>query len=536
MDGKYAVEHASMFVGKEANLSWITSLKMDLSYFKNKDGIMLQDSSKVVVQFGRGKADVLFGERITLNKDYDLNYPISKEIFSGAPIEKLLSPNVSLDQLRPIPLNSPEQYTYLNVEQINQLKSFRTIAAVGYLLSQGYYSLGKFELGPLEYLYHKNNIEGNRIRVGGRSTASFSEKVYLQGYLAYGLEDKEVKYYLRSAVSLNGKSVAQFPAHYVEGSIQHDVFTPGRSIGYLKGDSFFRSFGGNRPNKWMNTDAYRVGHLIEFGNHVSVNTSFTHQRRSPLADLQFISSGDPSLFINSINTNDIQITLRWAPFEKFYYRNLQRSTIIENHPVFNLQYNKGIQGFWGASYNYDALRFAASKRFFMNQFGFGDVTGSVGKIWGVLPYTLLELPNVQEESDRHSISYERTNMMEFVADQFIKLSYDHQFNGFILNKIPLIKKLKLREIAGVKMFYGKLSDHNNPLLSSKVISFDKDQEGLVSTHVLGKGPYWEGYIGLQNIFKIFQVQYYKRLTYLSLPNEREDGFWKNIRISLRLEF
>ena len=536
MDGRYAVERANMSVDKQANLSWVTQLNMNLSYFKNIDGVMLQDSSHVLVQFGGGKKDVLFGERMSVNTDYDLNYPISKEIFEGQPIEKKLNPNLSLNQIRPVLLNVAEQNTYINVDQINQLKSFKTLAAIGYLLSQGYYSLGKFEIGPLEYVYHRNNIEGNRVRLGGRTTPSFSEKVYLQGYLAYGFEDKQVKYSLKTAVALNGKSVATFPAHYLEGMVQHDVFDPGRSLGFLKGDSFFRSFGGNRPNKWMDTDAYRLAHMIEFGNHVSVNTSFTHQRRTPVGDLKFVSSGDSSLLINNINTNDIQVVLRWAPFEKFYYRNLERTTIPENYPVFNIQYNKGIKGFWGASYNYDALRLAVSKRFFMNQIGFGDATITAGKIWGVLPYPLLEIPNVAEVTDRHSISYERTSSMEFVADQFIKFAYDHKFNGFILNKIPLIKKLKLRELLGVRMFYGNISDSNNPYLSDDVIYFDRGNDGNIMTNLLSNKPYWEGYVRLQNIFKIFEVQYYKRLNYVSYPSAREDGFWRNLRISIKFEF
>lgn len=536
MDGRYAVQQANLSVDRQANLSWITSLNFNLSYFKNKEGIMLQRKSHVTAQFGRKTSDILFGELVTINEDYDLNYPFTSQTFEGAPIERKIDKGLVFNTIRPVPLNISEQFTYYNVDQINQLKSFRTLAAVGYLLSQGYYSFGKFEMGPLEYLYHNNNIEGARFRVGGRTTAAFSERVFLQGYLAYGLKDSELKYFLRGAVSLNGKSVAQFPAHYVEGTIQHDVFDPGKSIGFLKGDSFFRSFGGNRPQKWLDTYAYRIGHLIEFGNHVSVSTGFTHQRRSPLGDLKFISSADSSVLLNQINTNDLQVVLRWAPFEKFYYRNLERTTIVENHPVFKIQYNKGLKGFWGANYEYDALRFAASKRFFMNQIGFGDVTFSTGKIWGTLPYPLLEIPNVEGVQDRFSISYERTKTLEFVADEFVKVSYDHQFDGFFLNKIPLIKKLKLREIVGVKMFYGKLSDRNNPQKSDDVILFDRGNDGHVMTNVLGNNPYWEGYIGLQNIFKILQVQYYKRLNYVSFPNARSDSFWNNLVISLRIDF
>lgn len=536
MNGRYAVQRAKMAVGKEANLSWVTALEMTLSYFQNQDGIMLQDTSHVLVQFGNGKNDLLFGERMAVNQDYNLKYPINKNIFLGAPVESRLNQNMPISELRPIELKVSELYTYLNVDSINHLKSFNTIAAAGYVVSQGYYPFKAFELGPLEYLFHRNNMEGSRVRLGGRSTQYLSDKVYLQGYLAYGFGDQKVKYYLKSAFSLNGKSVSTFPAHYIEAEVQHDVITPGRSLGFLKGDSFFRSFGNNRPTKWFDMDAYRLGHLVEFGNHVSVRTSFTYQSRTPLGDLHFVSSGDTSHFLKHINTNDIEVKLRWAPFEKFYYRNLERNTIIENHPVFTLQYNKGIKGLWGSGYNYDALRLSITKRFFMNQLGFGDLTVSGGKIWGVLPYPLLEIPNIQDIVDRHSISYERTSPMEFVADRYIKFAYDHSFNGFILNKLPFIKKLKLRENFGARMFYGGLSKANNPFLSDKVIEFDRDDEGSSNTTMLRNLPYWEGYVGVSNIFKVLRIDYYKRMNYVSAPNAQHYSFFGNLRFAIEISF
>ncbi|MCA5003983.1 DUF5686 family protein [Sphingobacterium bovistauri] len=532
MDGQYAVKSAQMRLDEKVNVSFVNDLQLQLSYFKDVSGVMLQDTSAITVTFGRGTKDALFGHRMNVNQKYDLRHIAADGIFMGSPVEKRLSARKTLQELRPIQLSSSEQSTYTNIDSLNNLTSFRTMMAMGYLLSQGYYSLGKFELGPLEYLYHQNNIEGNRIRIGGRSTAAFSEKVYLEGYLAYGIKDQDLKYNLRTAVSLNGKSIVAFPAHYLEASVQHDIFEPGKGIGFLKGDSFFRGFRSNRPAKFLNTDAYRIGHMIEFGNHVSLSSKVTLQRRNPVGDLRFALSADSTQFLNTINTSDLQFVLRWAPNEKFYYRNLNRTTIVEKYPVFNIQYNKGLNGFLGGDYNYDALRFSASKRFFLNQLGFGNMTISAGKIWGTLPYPLLEMPNIQENKDRHTISYERVNSMEFVADQYLKLAYDHRLNGFLLNKIPLIKKLKLREVFGARMFWGDLSQKNNPYMSNDVVYFDKDTEGKILTNVMGKDPYWEGYVGLDNIFRVLRVQYYVRMTYNEIKEPIRDRF----RLSLHFSF
>lgn len=531
MDGRYAVKSAQMQLDEKANVSWVNDLRLRLSYFKDQSGVMLQDTSEITVLFGRGSKDAIFGNRFSVNQKYDLEHAEKENIFSGAPIEKRLEEKSYLASNRPVQLNLAEQATYRNIDSLNNLSSFRTMMAMGYLLSQGYYSLGKFELGPLEYLYHQNNVEGSRFRLGGRTTAEFSEKMYLEGYLAYGTKDQALKYNLRTAISLNGKPVMTFPAHYIEGNIQHDIFEPGKGLGFLKGDSFFRSFRSNRPTKFMQTDAYRLGHLIEFGNHFSLSSMMTLQRRNPVGDLRFALSADSTQFLTSINTSDLQFVLRWAPNEKFYYRNLARNTIIEQYPVFSLQYNKGLNGFLGGDYNYDALRFSVSKRLFLNQLGFGDVTASVGKIWGTLPYPLLEMPNIQEQRDRHTISYERVNSMEFIADQYMKFAYDHKLNGFLLNKIPLIKKLKLRELFGARMFWGDLSTKNNPYLSTDVVYFDRDKEGKIMTNVMTKEPYWEGYVGLDNILRVLRVQYYVRKTYNEIKEPIRDRFRATLHFS-----
>ncbi|ERJ61422.1 hypothetical protein M472_21945 [Sphingobacterium paucimobilis HER1398] len=532
MDGRYAVKNVELKVDKKANISWVNDFNISLSYFKNAEGIMLQDTSRVFVVFGRGKVDALFGERSSVQYRYDTQRVIPDTVFNGSPIEVRLSTGEDIRDRRPVALNAHEQRTYTNIDSLNDLKSFKSLLAVGYLLAQGYFPVGKIEFGPLEYLYHMNEMEGQRLRLGGRTTAALSDKVYMEGYLAYGFRDERFKYYLRTAMALNGKSVATFPAHYLEASTQYDIFEPGKAIGYLKGDSFFRSFVSNKPTKWLETEAYKLGHVYEFGNHVSVATNITHQRRRAIGDLRFPLTVDSTQSLAQINTSDIEVTLRWAPFEKFYYRNLQRRTIIESYPVFSLQYNKGIKGFIGAGYDYDALRLSVSKRFFMNQLGFGDVTMTAGKIWGVLPYPLLEMPNIQETRDRHTISYDMTNSMEFVADQFLKISYDHELNGYILNKLPLLKKLRFREIFGARMFYGQLSKDNNPYTGDGVVYFDTHKKGHTMTHVLGKNPYWEGYVGLDNILSIFRVQYYYRFNYREHPSISKERF----KLSLNFDF
>jgi hypothetical protein len=59
-------------------------------------------------------------------------------------------------------------------------------------------------------------------------------------------------------------------------------------------------------------------------------------------------------------------------------------------------------------------------------------------------------------------SYNLMNFLEFVSDHYATAYIDHYFNGFFFNKIPLLKKLKWREVIEAKVLYGGLRNENNP--------------------------------------------------------------------------
>ncbi|HAU53566.1 MAG TPA: carboxypeptidase-like regulatory domain-containing protein [Sphingobacterium sp.] len=534
-DTRYAVHSATLNIGRSANINWINDVQIDLSYSEFKNGSMLPVRADLKMLFGGSKSDVLYGRRETQYLGHRTD-SISNENFAGVPVEKryLLqsAPQVPIVGVRPTPLSHAELGAYQKVDSVQNMRSFNQLVALGYLLAKGYYNAGKVEFGPLEYLYSRNNYEGNRVRLSGRTTRLFSEKAYIEGYTAYGDKDKELKYYLSTAFTLNGERIVQFPANYLRFTVQHDVMEPGRGLGFLKGDGFFRSFGKNRPNKWQFNDIYRIDHLIEFGNHVSVGTAFTHTRRQPRADLFYINSLPLPDTVRQVNTNDLQLILRWAPNEEFTYHNLDRGTVENKYPIFTLQYNKGLKGFWGADYSYDALRFSIFKRLFLSPAGQADFEFSGGRIWGKhLPYTLLELPDVNRDKQGPLVNFDLMATSEFVSDQFLKLTYYHNWNGFFFNRIPLFRRLKWREVTGFKAFYGKLSDANNPFVTPENIQFEADKNGIIQTKAVRNKPYVEGLVGVDNIFKLIRLEYKKRLSYKGGEGVPSDTFTASLHFN-----
>jgi hypothetical protein len=106
------------------------------------------------------------------------------------------------------------------------------------------------------------------------------------------------------------------------------------------------------------------------------------------------------------------------------------------------------------------------------------------------------------------------NYLEFVSDHYAGLNFTHTFNGFFLNKIPLIKRLKWREFLSAKILYGGLRAENNPAQNKDLYRFP------FAVYALGNTPYVEAGVGIANIFKVFRVDAIRRFNYLDHPNAR----------------
>ena len=173
-----------------------------------------------------------------------------------------------------------------------------------------------------------------------------------------------------------------------------------------------------------------------------------------------------------------------------------------------------------------------SKRFYASIIGYGDITFEAGKIMGKVPYPILFIHRANQTYSYQKNSFSMMNFLEFVSDQYASVNIEYCFNGFIFNKIPLIKKLKLRELVTCKVLYGSLSNTNNPDYQSDLFKFPIDINAVPLTYTLGGQPYIEAGIGVSNILKIFRVDLVKRFTYLNNPYITRSGFLIQFRFDI----
>ena len=128
-------------------------------------------------------------------------------------------------------------------------------------------------------------------------------------------------------------------------------------------------------------------------------------------------------------------------------------------------------------------------------------------------------------------SYNLMNFQEFVSDHFIALNIDHHFNGLFFNRVPLLRKLKLREVVSMKMLYGGVRNENKPSNDPSLIKYPVF-EGVPTTYSLEKKPYIEGSVGVTNIFKLIRVDLVKRFNYLENPYVATWG----VRVRFKFDF
>ncbi len=385
------------------------------------------------------------------------------------------------------------------------------------LLLAGYKDFNWFEVGPANAFYSFNPVEGLKLRFGGRTTPELSKRYYFETYAAYGFKDEKWKGFLSATYSLNDKSIYKFPQNYIRASAQYDTHIPGENIQFVEEDNFLLSFKRGNNDKYLYDLIYRLDYVHEYENHFSYAFGLNNQVQSPTGSLYFLNlnSNNQQQNIANLTTTDFTATLRYAPNEQFYQGKIYRIPVPSKNPVFTADYDAGLKNVLGSQYTYQKLHARIDKRFYLSQLGWADVTAEGGKIFGQVPYPLLNIFRANQTYAYDIYSYNLMNFLEFVSDHYESIDIDQHFNGFFFNKIPLLKKLKWRETASFKAIYGGVSDENNPSLHPSLYQYPVTSTGQPITYALGRTPYIEGSVGIENIFKFVRVDLVRRFTYLN---------------------
>jgi len=535
-DNRYAVTKIDMRVSEDINLNFVKDLQIiqEFKFINNEVWFITKD--KIIVDFNLGKTGVgMYGKKTVLYDNFVFNKKIPDDIFKGIE-KKVLTDNYKerdnhfWKQNRIGGLSQKEENIYKMVETLHNVPAFKRTLNVFMLLVTGYWNFDKIDVGPVSTFYSFNDVEGFRLRLGARTSKKFSKYISIDGFAVYGFKDKKFKYSLRGKIALDKKDLKERPKQTLMAMYQRETNFPGMKMMFINEDNFLLSFKRGVADKILYYDLWTIEHYLDWGNDFSTTLSLKHTIEEPGGNWRF-NYDDHTL--KNITSSEIITKLRFAPNEKFYQGMDYKIPIITKYPIFQLTYTQGFKNVFHSDFNYSKLQFNFFKRFYLSPIGFTNLEIETGKVFGkAIPYTGLFIHRANQTYSYQLRSYNLMNFLEFVSDEYTAVYFEHHFNGFIMNKIPLFKHLKWRAIVSAKGIYGRLTDANNPNVTSGLMNFPTDEYGNYTTYTLSDKPYAEVSVGLGNIFKFFRVDVVKRVSYLDHPNVQEYG----IRARFKFDF
>ncbi len=525
-DERHTVTRADFGVIGDINLNFINDLMVSQDFEplpENEDRFVLT-KDEIVIDYSIAKNGIgLFGTRTLGYRDFDFKPPPDQSVFS--PIDQVIKREDAFEQgedywddKRIVDLNDSQEDLYEMIDTLITIPAYKRLVTGIRILSSGYVPFDKFDLGPIPTFYSFNQVEGSRVRVGGESNLDFSKNLLLEGYGAYGFRDKRFKYRGGLTYSFN-KDWKRNPRHFLRAVYQTDVSFPGQELTFAQQDNVLLSLRRGQTN-FLFLDQEAILQYTRETPGIAYDITFTDRKRRPYGDLvlNFVDEqGEPGT-LSEINTTSFGLGIEIAPNKQFIQGRQYRRPIINKFPVWTVRYEGAINGFLGSDYGYHKLELGVFKRFNLSILGHTNIGIEASKIWGDLPYTELFIPPANQSFAYQRETFNLMNFLEFVSDQQIFIRAEHYFKGFFLNRIPLLKKLKFREVATFKMVYGSLRDSNNPLITEGIPLFNENADGERISYLFENGPYIEGSVGLTNIFKVLRIDLVKRFNYLDNPN------------------
>lgn len=549
-DSTLHVKRCKLTLPKKSDVNFVDNLNIEQEYTKLPDGEWVLTTDDMFVEMSIAKfltkAVVI---RTTRMSDYAFD-ELPPKLFKGkADVRHEADARMRSDdfwqQYRTVELSKSESSMDAFINNLSQIKGFKYIMFGLKALIENFVETGdakhpsKVDIGPINTMISKNFIDGLRTRVSAQTTANLNPHWFLSGYYARGWDSNKDYYKGEITYSFNKKEYLprEFPKRTLTFTSTYDICSPSDKFVHTDKDNVFTAFKWSSVEKMMFYNRQQLAFEREEEWGFRTTLSLKTEENEACGELYFTPMSQNQTFTDNlhhgkIRTTEARLELRYAPGETFVNTKQRRLPVNLDAPVFTLSHTMGLKGVLGGDYNYNFTELSIYKRFWLKSWGKMDITVKGGAQWNKVPYPLLIMPAANLSYIISEETFNMINNMEFLNDRYASLDVSWDMNGKIFNRIPLLKKLKWREWIGVKCLWGKLTDKNNPTLAQNagddLLMMFPDGSYVMDP----KRPYVELIAGVHNIFKIFHIQYVRRLNYLNLPTSKKHG----VRLMVRLTF
>lgn len=545
LDSTYFVRRAVLNVPKDINLNFVSSMTIEQTFERTADSIRLITKDDIQVNFKlKENSKGMYARRLNLYTHHSFEEPNEYEqrVFKlAAPV--LTEKDATRQTERFWAEVRPQEAVRKNPKTVNQLmKDLRSVPLFYYtekaisILFSGYMATAKkpedskFEWGPMNSSFGGNQLEGFRMRAGGTTTPAFSKHLFLDGYVAYGTKDEKPKYDLLVEYSFNERKEfrKEFPRHSLRFEYMYDVNKLGEQYLNTGKDNFLLSIKRMKDMRATYLRQTEAAYLKEHYNGISYGATLRTRREyaTPFAPFGRMTADGSIHPINHYDMSQLELNFRYGKDEKFYQTRNHRIPITFDALIFSLNHTMSAKDFLGSDYDYQRTDIGIQKRFWFSAFGYLDAIVKAGKVWTEVPYPLLILPNANLSYTIQPETYTNMNPLEFINDEYASWDLTYYMNGNLLNRLPLIKKLKWREVFCFRGLWGNLTDKNNPQTQG---------EGLFAfpegNYQMERTPYMEAGVGIENIFNAVRIDYVWRLNYLSHKDIQKRGIRATIKMS-----
>lgn len=532
----YALKNVSARLPRRSNINWIKHLLLEnenepvdsLHWMRRRDRVQaeftisMRDSSKLTsfigtreVAYRNTRIGVEIPEEV-LRMDNNVYVEAREEVQDDA----------FWNEVRPYALSEREQGIYHMVDSIQRAPLYRNIYTTINMFIVGHYNTKYIGIGPYYKLASFNDLEGFRPQLGGRTTANFSRRVRLSAYGAYGTKDERWKGGAGAELVFGKRLTRKLT---IRGA--HDVMQLGAGANALTESNILSSIFSRGDQRLSMVDRGEIQYEHEWIHGVS--TFLTGQMRRIYSNryVPMALPGDEVRLIESVDDASVSVGVRLSKNEKIYRSAFDKNSLGSIYPILTLSATAGLKNILRDSPEYYRVDGSIFYRPELPPLGHSEIMLQAGQIWGDVPYPLLKLHEGNGTYFYDPYAFSCMDYYEFASDRWVACFFEHHFGGVLLGKIPLLKRLKLREVLVAKGVWGTLSEQNDGSATNTPAPL-RFPVGLGSV----SKPYFEAGFGIENIFRLVRVDFIWRLSHReAVPGgPKPQNF--SINASLHLDF
>jgi len=523
-DTTWAVKNINLETTKDVNINWIKQVYIEQDFEVLSDSIFLIERDFFMADFALNKKKSsrgIYAKRTMLYDEYEFNNERPSS-FYNKPVYNPQSAAYNRSeefwsQNRMEELNEDEEGIYVMLDSLTKTKAFNRLYDVATILQSGYVEFDGWDYGPIYSTFGFNEVEGVRTRFGGRTYFGQNDPWRIEAYGAYGFKDNKFKYGIAGKVLLDPKSRL-----ILTGGNRRDVEQLGTSLtnstdvlGRSLASSSLLNVGDNDKLSSINLSVFAVEMEPLKNLQVRVGANYRILKpASPDFSLDYYVDEERTITDSEIKQTELSTVLTWTPGRKVSGFGVERNVINEeDFPTLFLNYSLGVKNIFDSDFSYKKLQFFYNQPLLIGGFGIANVSLEAGKTFGGVPLGLLNIVPGNQTYFALYNTFPTLDFYEFVTDSYTAVHINHNFNGRLFSRIPLLRDLNLRELVGFRAVYGDISEESKNVDASGLPLVAPDSD-----------PFYEYSVGVGNIFKVLQFNMHFRGNYLDNPDARSMAF------------